>query len=102
MEHRQMRRINPVKAAASVGILLGLWHFLWVALVATGFAKPIMDFVLRLHFIELEYGLAPFAAGTAAMLVGLTFVIGALVGLVFALIWNWLTRRSTVPAELTD
>lgn len=89
-----MRHLNPAKAAISVGAVFGVWHFMWVTLVATGVAKPVMDFVLRLHFIQFDYALAPFAVSTAAMLVGLTFAIGALLGLVFALVWNWLSGRS--------
>jgi len=89
-----MRHLNPSKAAISVGTVLGAWHLMWVMLVAIGAAKVVMDFVLKLHFIQLDYTLAPFAISTAAMLVGLTFAIGALFGLVFALVWNWLSVRS--------
>lgn len=88
-----MRHLNPAKAAISVGAVFGLWHFMWVVLVATGAAKPVMDFVLGLHFIQFDYTLAPFAVSTAATLIGLTFAIGALLGLVFALVWNWLSWR---------
>jgi hypothetical protein len=87
-----MRHINPFKIGIAVGAVLGLWHLVWVSLVALGWAKCVMDFVLRLHFIELQYQIAPFAAGTAAALVALTFGIGFLIGLAFAIIWNWLAK----------
>jgi hypothetical protein len=90
----KMRYLNPATAAISVGAVFGVWHLMWVALVATGVAKPIMDLVLKLHFIQLDYTLAPFALSTALTLVGLTFGIGAVLGLVFALVWNWLSVRS--------
>jgi hypothetical protein len=93
-----MRKLNPAKTAISVGTVLGVWHLMWVTLVAIGAAKVVMDFVLELHFIQLDYTLAPFAISTAAMLVGLTFAIGALFGLLFALVWNWLS----VPSEARD
>ena len=89
-----MRHLNPSKAAISVGAVVGAWHLMWVTLVAIGVAKAVMDFVLNLHFIQLNYTLAPFAISTAAMLVGLTFATGALFGLLFALVWNWLSVRS--------
>jgi hypothetical protein len=89
-----MRHINPGKAAISVGAVIGLWHLMWVALVALGWAKPVMDFNFRLHFIELEAGIAPFVAATAAMLVALTFTLGALFGLIFAVVWNWLGEKT--------
>jgi hypothetical protein len=86
-----MRHINPMKAGLSVGFVIGLWHLIWVTLVAAGWAKPLMDFILKLHFIHLTYELAPFAVGTAVMLVAITFAIGFIFGSVFALVWNWLT-----------
>ena len=89
-----MRHINPNKAAIAVGSDVGLWHLVWVTLVGIGWAKPVMDFILRLHFMELQYALAPYSAMTAATLVLLTFTIGAMFGLVFAVVWNWLSVGS--------
>jgi hypothetical protein len=89
-----MRSLNPATAAMSVGAVFGIWHAMWVTLVATGLARPIMDLVLKLHFIQLDYTLAPFTLSTAITLVGLTFGVGAALGLVFALVWNWLSVRS--------
>lgn len=86
-----MRHISPTKTAIAVGTVIGLWHVIWVTLVGVGWAKAVMDFVLQLHFIKLQYELAPYAATTAGGLVLLTFAVGASFGLVFALIWNWLT-----------
>jgi ribose/xylose/arabinose/galactoside ABC-type transport system permease subunit len=89
-----MRHINPNKCAIAVGSVVGLWHVIWVTLVGVGWAKPVLDFILQLHFIELKYVLAPYSATTAITLVLLTFTIGALFGLVFALVWNWLSIES--------
>jgi len=97
-----MRHIHPGKAAFAVGIVLGLYHLMWVTLVATGLAKPFLDFVLRLHFINLDYTMAPFVVSTAALLVGLTFALGALFGFVFAVVWNWLTSASPAAAASAD
>lgn len=83
--------LNPAKAAISVGALFGIWHLMWVTLVAVGVAKPVMDLVLKLHFIQLDSTLAPFVVSTAITLVALTFAMGAVLGLVFARIWNWLS-----------
>lgn len=87
-----MRHLNPAKAAISVGAVFGVWHLMWASFIAIGIAKPVMDFVLKLHFIQFDYALAPFVLSTAITLVGLTFAIGAVLGLVFALVWNWLSR----------
>ena len=90
-----MRHISPTKTALAVGSVIGLWHLIWVTLVGLGWAKPVMDFILQLHFIKLQYALAPYAATTAGELVLLTFAIGATVGFIFAVIWNWLTFERT-------
>ena len=92
-----MRHISPAKVGLSVGMVFGLWHLMWVGLVAIGWAKPFMDFVLRLHFIKLDFDLAPFAVGTAMVLVALTFCAGAFFGIVFAVVWNWLTSARPEP-----
>lgn len=88
-----MRHIHPTKAAIAVGSVIGMWHLVWALFVAIGWAKPLMDFVLRLHFIRLDYDIAPFALGTAAALVVVTFAVGCAFGLVFALVWNWLAGK---------
>ena len=86
-----MRHISPAKSASATGIVIGIWHLVWIVLVGVGWAKPVMDFVLQLHFINVQYSLAPYSASTAAMLIALTFAVGASLGFIFALIWNWLT-----------
>ena len=96
-----MRRISPLRAAVSVGTVLGLWHFMWVMLVGIGWAKPVLDFVLQLHFLKVDYTLAPYAEITAAELVFVTFSVGAALGAVFAIIWNWLTGEAE-PTWATD
>jgi len=88
-----MRHINPFKSAVSVGAVVGLWHLCWVVLVALGWGQAVLDFILGLHFIQMQYHLAPFAVGTAAVLVAVTFTAGSLFGLAFALVWNRLADR---------
>jgi hypothetical protein len=96
-----MRHISPTKTAVAVGTVVGLSHVVWVTLVGIGWAKPVMDFILQLHFIKLQYALAPYAAATAGELVLLTFAVGATFGFVFAVIWNWLTFE-TAPTWARD
>lgn len=98
-----MRRISPIKAAVSVGGVIGIYHAAWATIVFAGWAKPLLDLVLRLHFISVEFEMEPFGFGTAAALVALTFTIGAVFGLVFALLWNWLSSQETEmrPASRT-
>lgn len=46
----------------------------------------------------MQYELAPFVLVTAAMLVALTFCIGALFGILFALVWNRLVSGQATDA----
>ena len=94
-----MRRISPTRTALAVGAVTGLWHLCWATLVGIGWAKPVLDFILQLHFLSINYALAPFSLATAGSLVVLTFAIGALFGLVFALFWNWLTFENAPQWE---
>lgn len=89
-----MRHINPTHAGLAVGGVFALWHLLWVSLVAFGVAGAILNYILKLHFIQIAITLAPFQMGLAVTLVALTFAIGFLFGFVFALIWNWLGSTS--------
>ena len=84
--------LNPIRTGLAVGLVLGLWHAGWALLVALSWAQPLLDLVLRLHFIRLNIEIQGFDLNTAAQLVGLTFAIGALIGLVFAWVWNALHR----------
>jgi hypothetical protein len=80
------------KAGLALGLLAGGWHFLWVVLVALGFAKPFIDFVFWMHFIKPIYEIELFESARAATLVILTSGLGAIVGAAFAAVWNALHR----------
>jgi hypothetical protein len=92
-----MSRLAPAKTALAFGLLIGLWHIAWSALVAAGLAKSFLDFVLRLHFLQFDYRIAPFSLPTAALLVMVTAAVGATFGLLLALIWNGVAGRITNP-----
>uniref|UniRef100_A0A7C4RAQ2 DUF3566 domain-containing protein n=1 Tax=candidate division CPR3 bacterium TaxID=2268181 RepID=A0A7C4RAQ2_UNCC3 len=68
------------KESQSMGLMMGLVlsgiHLGWLILVLTNGAKPLMDWVLGLHMIEISYTINPFSFGNAFMLLVLTFVIG--------------------------
>ena len=72
----------------AVGAFYAVWHFVWILLVAAKAAKPIMDWVLSLHFISLTYEIMPFTVGRTMFLVIFTFAIGYFVGWIFARLWN--------------
>jgi hypothetical protein len=87
-------RLNPIRTGLVLGVVIGLWHAAWAALVATGFAQALIDFILRLHFLRVTVVVQPFNIETAGLLVGITFLIGFVMGEVVALAWNALMPRS--------
>jgi hypothetical protein len=92
-----VRSINPVRTGVAFGFLFGLVHLAWAALVATGAAQVVIDFILRLHFIEPFIHLQPFDLVTAAMLVAFTTVSGFVLGAVLAVTWNQLQPQDAKP-----
>ena len=93
-----MHSISPAKTALSLGAVISFYRIIWATLVAVGWAKPLMDFILRIHFIRLQYDVTEFVFSTAATLAALTFCLGAFFGYMFALVWNWLAAEK-VPEK---
>lgn len=86
-----MYDVDPIKTGLTFAFLFGLGHVFWSALVALRWAKPVIDFVLRLHALKVSYDILPFDLGAAALLVGGATLGGFTLGLALAFAWNWLT-----------
>lgn len=88
--------LNPWRAGMAFGLFLGAWHLAWSIMVAVGRAEPILRFILRIHFLELQIAMAPFDLKLASMLVAVTAIIGFALGYVFSLLWNSAHRMGAV------
>jgi hypothetical protein len=84
--------INPLKSGVTLGALLGGYHFCWSLLVALGWAQPLIDFVLWMHFIQPVFVIRPFSLPAAAALIVFTFIVGFVLAFLFAVLWNKLHR----------
>jgi len=91
----QQHLSSPTKTALAVGVFLGTWHVIWSLLVALNWAQPLYDFILWTHMIHVQLTISPFQPVVAATLVVVTFLLGCVIGYVFALIWNWFHRAAT-------
>ncbi len=83
-----MNTLRPHTTGLALGGIFAVFHFLWAVLVAAGGAQLVIDWVFRLHFLVPVMQIAPFSLGLAAGLVVMTFVVGYVLGWLFATIWN--------------
>jgi hypothetical protein len=67
-------------------------HAGWSALVAMGLAQRLIDFIFWAHFIAPPFHVEAFDPVRAAILIGVTFGVGLVAGMIAALIWNLFHR----------
>ena len=80
--------INPIRVGLVFGTFVGLAHAGWSALVATGLAQKLVDFIFWVHFITPAWHVEAFELGHAGILVGVTFGVALIGGVVGGTIWN--------------
>jgi hypothetical protein len=90
-----MQYLNPIKTALAVGVFLAASHAIWSLLVALNWAQALYDFILWAHMIRLQLTIGPFDLVAATTLVVVTFLVGCVMGWIFALVWNWFHRATT-------
>ena len=87
-----MKELNTDKIALIVGTFVGLIHFVWVMMIASGYGQVWLNFIFYLHFLNNPYTVVSFDLVRAVMLVVVTFTVGYISGWVFAYIWNRLHK----------
>ena len=92
-----MNQVHSHKVGLVFGGLLAIWHAIWALMVLIGIAKPFLDWIFGLHFLNIQYGINPFAFGNALMLVVVTGIIGYLMGYVLGWLWNLAHRTAHMP-----
>ena len=83
-----MTNLSPKHTGMALGGLLATVHLVWAALVGLGLAKPLIEFIMRVHMIAEPVTVLPFDLGSAVTLVIVTGLVGYAVGHLFAHIWN--------------
>ncbi len=84
--------LNKHKVGVALGSLLGTVHAVWSLLVALGWAKPVMDFIYGLHFMDNPFMMRDFTLGNALLLVLVTSLVGYVMGWMFGYFWNRLHK----------
>ncbi len=80
--------MNKKKTALVLGSFAGLVHLVWSVAIALGWAQPWMNFVYRMHSLNNPFMVMPFDLGRSVGLIVITFVVGSVVGYIFATLWN--------------
>jgi len=84
--------MNQKKVALVLGSFAGLVHLVWSIAIALGFAQPWLDFVYRMHSLNNPFVVAPFSLMRSIGLIVVTFIVGYVVGFIFATLWNKLHK----------
>ncbi len=82
-------KLNQKQMALTFGSLAAIVHVVWVLFVVTGNAQGWLNFVLGLHFITSSVVVGGFVPMVALTLIVVTFVLGYVIGWLFATLWNW-------------
>ncbi|MBI5356630.1 hypothetical protein HZB78_03380 [Candidatus Collierbacteria bacterium] len=88
-----MKKLDAHQTGMALGVLTGLIHAAWSALVFLGLSKPLLDFIYGIHFLSNPFIVAKFNFSNAVILVIFTTAVGYIFGGLFAWIWNWLHGR---------
>jgi len=85
--------IKPSKLALTLGIFFAVVHAVWAIIVGLGYGEKFMNWILGLHFVGTPMLIGGFSIGRALVLIVVTFVIGYILGWLFAAIWNKVDKK---------
>jgi hypothetical protein len=88
-----MQKINSNHSALMGGVVLAGLHFVWAILVLSGLGQIYLDFMLWAHMIHLQIVIGPFELLNTLVLLAVTFIIGYILGWLFAYCWNKISKR---------
>ena len=84
--------IDEKSVTLSLGLLLAALHFFGTLVLFAG-GQRLLDWFHAIHFISVSEVLQPFDAMTLGIGTVTAFIAGAIVGWLFAVIWNWCVKR---------
>ena len=87
-------RINPIDSGLIGSISMIMIYLIWIALVFSNLAKPLIDYLFWLHFIQPIFEFEPFDFYRAINLLIIVSCLGFIVGYLFAKAFNLLDSNN--------
>ncbi len=84
--------LNKNQAGLTLGTISAIFHTLWAIIVAVGLGGSLSNWIHFMHFMTDIHVIASFSISTAIFGIIEAFIIGYVVGWLFALLWNWFGR----------
>ena len=88
----EVLKLNPKTAALSLGSLFAILHAGWVILVAGKYGTPMYGYMMSMHFTNSPMQLSAFSPITGLTGIVLVFIVGAVIGGLFAYLWNYFSK----------
>jgi len=85
--------IKPNKLGLTLGILFAIIHAVWALVVGLGYGQKLISWIMGLHFMGAPMMIGGFSFGRALVLIAVTFIAGYIFGWLFAVIWNWISKK---------
>lgn len=89
-----MKDLNKNQVGLITGIFFAVLHIGWSLLVFLGLAQALVDWVLWLHFMNIQVRIESFDLLKGVQLALFTFVVGYLLGWICTWIWNMVIKKS--------
>jgi len=85
--------MNNNTAGFSLGILFGIMHLVWIALVGFGAGQSVANWSYGMHFMPGMRQVMGFEFGRGALGVILAIIFGYVVGYIFAVLWDFFDKK---------
>jgi len=84
--------LDEKTVALTLGILSALLHFIGDIILFVG-GEGVIKWFNAIHFISKPVQVLPFEPVNFVVGIVGAFIVGAVIGWLFAVIWNWIVRR---------
>ena len=77
------------------GFVFATIHAGWALIVAQNYGQPLIDFMLKIHFLSNPFVVQVFDMTLAIALVGISGTLGLIAGTAFSMVWDLMSNSET-------